>query len=99
MQIISSFPFLKEPFCLHYTDSLSTVYYLNTGALRAIQHLIMPVGRPRQKHAKSINLSSCPAQIPYETKEAKEPQTNNQRTEKTLHLCLVIKLASDMLVF
>ena len=78
MQIISYFPFLEEPFCPHYADSLSAVYYLNTGALRAIQSLIMSVGRPRQKRAKSINLSSCPAQIPYETKEAKKKKSTKE---------------------
>ena len=73
MQIISHFPFfLKEPFCPHDTDSLSTVYYLNTDTLRAVQPPIRSVGRPRQKHAKSMTLSSCPAQIPYERKEAQK---------------------------
>lgn len=47
------FPFLKECFCIYYSDFLSTHYYLNNGNLRGIQSLFMSVGRPRQKCAKS----------------------------------------------
>lgn len=98
MQIISYFPFFKEPFCPHYTDSLSTVYYINTGALRAIQSLIMSVvDQDKSMQNQSIYLAVLLKYCMKQKRQKKKKST--KELKKTLHLCLVIKLASDMLVF